>query len=1311
MSEPLLTSAVRAHRTGNLAEAARLYGEILRLEPRQFMALHGLGLLYYQSDRFEQSERLMAEAIRCNPTSSASFFMRGCALQQLNRPAEALICFDHALALRPEDAEAHGNRGLSLMALNRNAEALESLKTSLRLDGSNAALWNNCGCVLVNLGRPAEAISCFDDALARKPDFAQGLINRGSAQASLKHYAAAVADFERALQLDPGFPYAAGNLALYRLHSSDWRHFDEDKAVIQQGVRDGKRVVLPFVHLALSESPAEQLHCASIWTTNEAPARSAPLWRGESYRHDRIRVAYVSADLHSHATAALMAGVFEQHDRKAFEIIAMSFGRDDETAMRARVRSAFDQFIDVRSKSDFEIATLMRRLEIDIAVDLKGYTRENRAGIFAYRPCPVQAAYLGYPGTMGAPYMDYLIGDRIVTPEEHKPFYRERIVWLPDSYQCNTARALTADSRTRSHWGLPEQGFVFCCFNNSFKITPAMFTVWMRLLRAVRGSVLWLLEDNAESRANLRREAEARGIAADRLVFAVRVPLEEHLARHSHADLFLDTQPYGAHTTASDSLWAGVPVLTIAGPTFSARVAASLLHATGLPELVTADLAAYEAAALRLAWEPGSLDTIRAKLASDRERLPLFDTARFTRNLETAYGTMMARSRRGEAPESFAVENSAAFDKPDVASPEAVSANGSAAQQPASTPIPIPDAAAAAFLNGCRLIRENDFAHALDCFGQAISIAPHFAEALTNRGAVLVALNRPGEAIGALDEAVAINPAMAEAWNNRGNALSALSRFEEAVVSFDRALALRPRQIETLVNRGTALVALRRADEALASYDEALQVHSAHGPALHGRANALFELKRFDEAVRAYEAAAAADPSRDVAGILAFARLQCCDWRMREHDRIMLTGPNLSVYGRVVDPFQYLAISSSPEDQKRCAEIWTATKHPPGTAPLWTGEEYRHDRIRIAWLSADFRNHPVAQALSGFWERRDTKRFESIAISWGAPDGSEMRERIMRNFDEFIVVERKTDADVARLLREREIDIAIDLMGFTADCRPGILAARPCPIQASFLGFAGTMAAVYIDYLLADAVAIPDSERRYFSETVLHLPGSFFPVDNSRAVSNPLTRQEAGLPATGFVFACFNNAYKYSPETFDLWMRLLRQIDGSVLWLSAGHPAARHNLQREAELRQVDPGRIIFASYVAEPERHLARLGAADLFLDTLPYNAHATAADSLLAGVPVLTCRGATFAGRVAASLLSAAGLPELIAEDLAQYEELAIRLARDEIALRVLKEKLATARQSQPLFDTTGYATRLETLLASLSPSSAPRSFLSTA
>lgn len=1290
MAEPLLMTAVRAHQAGDVAKAARLYGEILRLEPRHFMALQGLGILHYQAGQWEECERVMGLAIRANPSSTDCFFTRGCALQRMSRPAEALICFDQVIAFNPGHGDAHSNRGVALMAMNRLGEALESFTSALNIDGSNPAVWNNRGCVLVNLGRHSEAVPCFDNAIARQARYSQAFINRGSANAALKRYAAAVADFERAVEIDPEFPYAAGHLAHYRMQACDWGHFAEDKMRIAQGVRSGKRVVLPFIQLALSDSPSDQFRCAAIWTGNDVPPRPNPLWRGEIYRHDRIRLAYVSADFHAHATAALMAGIFERHDRRQFETTAISFGPDDATPMRARVQRAFDRFVDVRSASDIEIASLMRRLEIDIAVDLKGLTKDNRAGIFAHRPAPVQVSYLGYPGTMAAPYIDYLLADRTVVPEQDREFYHENVVYLPGSYQANTARTISEDARTRADFGLPEQGFVFCCFNNGYKITPDVFAVWMRLLRIVRGSTLWLLEDNPDARENLRREAETRGIASGRLVFAPRMAMDEHLARQRHADLFLDTQPYGAHTTASDALWAGLPVLTVEGGAFPARVAASLLRAAGLPELIAPDLAAYEAAALRLAWEPGTLAAIRTKLASTREQMPLFDTETFTRHLESAFRAMAERSRRGQAPESFSVTG-----------------------ERQSTPVamPIPGNAAAAFLEGCRLIGENNFSAALARFEEAIAVAPDFIEALTNRGGVLMALNRPDEAIRSLDLALALNPDMPEAWNNRGNALSVLGRHEEAVKSFDRVLALRPRLIEALINRGTALLTLHLIEDAFASYEAALQIDPHNSAALHGRANALFELKRFEEAASGFEAAMAAGPGSDFAGKLAFTRLQCCDWRMLDQDRTALAGTNLSQHSRTVDPFQYLAISSSPEDQRRCAEVWVAAKHPAKPQPLWTGEEYRHERLRVAWLSADYRQHPVAQALAGVLPRLDKSRIDSVGIGWGIVDDSSTRERVLAGFDSFISADRLTDAELAGLLREREIDIAIDLMGFTAESRPGIFAARPAPVQVSYLGFAGTMGAPYVDYLIADEIAAPESEAAHFTEQILRLTGSYFPIDSSRASGPAPSRAAAGLPDEAFVFACFNNSYKLTPEMFDVWMRLLHQIDGSVLWLSPANPAAMRNLRREAEIREVDPQRVIFANYVPEPEQHLARLGAADLFLDTLPYNAHATAADALLAGLPVITCTGTTFAGRVATSLLHAAGLPELVTHDLAGYEQLALTFARDREVMRGFKQKLAQAPQTQPLFNAAGYAGRLSGLLLSLARSPIPAPLDSTA
>jgi predicted O-linked N-acetylglucosamine transferase (SPINDLY family) len=398
---------------------------------------------------------------------------------------------------------------------------------------------------------------------------------------------------------------------------------------------------------------------ARVWATQKYPAAPVPLWRGDVYRHDKIRVAYLSADYRTHATALLMAGVFEAHDRSRFEITAISFGADDKSPMRARLEASFDRFIDVRSIGDAEVAKKLRDMEIDIAVDLKGYTQEGRPGILAHRPAPIQAQYLGYPGTMAAGYYDYVIADPIVIPEEQRPFFSEQVAYLPDTYQCNDSkRAIAPRAPRRSEMGLPENGFVFCCFNNNHKILPQMFDIWMRLLRQIDNSVLWLLQDNLAVVRNLSREAIARGVAPERLVFARRCMPADHLARQRLADLFLDTLPYNAHTTCSDALWAGLPVLTVQGDCFAGRVAASLLSAHGVPELITHSLEEYEAAALKLARDPAALTAIREKVVRHRDTHALFDTVRFTRNLEAAYLTMWERYQRGERPQTFSVSPS-----------------------------------------------------------------------------------------------------------------------------------------------------------------------------------------------------------------------------------------------------------------------------------------------------------------------------------------------------------------------------------------------------------------------------------------------------------------------------------------------------------------------------------------------------------------------------------------------------------------------------------------------------------------------------
>lgn len=506
------------------------------------------------------------------------------------------------------------------------------------------------------LQRHDDALAEYDRALALRPGYIEACYNRGVVLQDSRRYEDAALAFAQLLELAPACPYAAGKLEYLRLLCCDWTSYHDQLAQLSGDVRAGRRVCDPFSFAALSDAPAAQLVCARTYAADRYPPAVPPLWSGERYDHDKIRVAYLSADFHEHATTHLMAGLFEHHDADRFEITAISFGPDRQDGMRQRLIKAFSRFVDVRGKSDREVALLLREMEIDIAVDLKGYTQGSRPGILAQRPAPVQINYLGMPATMGTSCMDYIIADAWVIPPDHHLHYAEQILYLPDSYQAtDDSRNIDAHTPSRADLSLPEQGFVFCCFNNNYKITPDLFTLWMRLLHQVSGSVLWLLEDNPVATRNLRAQAQLHGIAPERLVFAPRVAAGAHLARHRRADLCLDTLPYNAHTTASDALWAGLPVLTCAGETFAGRVAASLLNAAGLPELITRDLDHYAALALELARNPARLRDIRARLAHNRGTCPLFATDRFRRHLESAYILLWERCRRQETPAAFSV--------------------------------------------------------------------------------------------------------------------------------------------------------------------------------------------------------------------------------------------------------------------------------------------------------------------------------------------------------------------------------------------------------------------------------------------------------------------------------------------------------------------------------------------------------------------------------------------------------------------------------------------------------------------------------
>ncbi len=578
------------------------------------------------------------------------------ALHQAGKLAEAASRYREILKADPKNVDAVQGLARIQFQSGQFGDALTIIDLALGDDPERADLWSNRGASLAAMKRFDEAVVAFDRALRLNPSFAGAQLNRANALLELGQYAKAARDYESVLAANPDALPARGGLLRCKIQICDWKGLDAHWQRALSDIRAERSPVPPIVLTALCRSAEDQLRCARIIARRYFAGRS-PLWRGERYEHARIRLAYVSADFHAHATATLAAGLFEEHDRSRFETCALSFGPNDGSPMRRRLEGAFDRFIHAQGANEEEIAKMLRNMEIDIVVDLKGLTAEARPGIFARRPAPIQVNYLGYPGTMGVPYIDYLLADRIVIPPEERHRYSEAVVYLPDSYQPNDRRRQVSPATpTRRELGLPEAGFVYCCFNNPYKITPEIFTVWMRLLNELEGGVFWLLEDNPEAMDNLRRESTARGVSPERLVFAPRIAPEAHLARQSTADLFLDTLPYNAHTTASDALWAGVPLLTCLGTTFAGRVAASLLQTVGLSELIATSLDDYRMLALKLGREPAMLAALKTKLASNRAASPLFDTKRYARHLEAAYLEMIERQHRGERPQSFGVE-------------------------------------------------------------------------------------------------------------------------------------------------------------------------------------------------------------------------------------------------------------------------------------------------------------------------------------------------------------------------------------------------------------------------------------------------------------------------------------------------------------------------------------------------------------------------------------------------------------------------------------------------------------------------------
>jgi protein O-GlcNAc transferase len=641
---------------GRLDEAVGAYEKAIALRANYPEAHNNLGNALHLLNQSETAILRYNEALQINPGFAEAHWNLGTALRAVGRLEDATRSYEKAIAIRPGFREAYNSLGNTLRALGRLDEAVAAYEKAISVKPDYVEALINHGDSLVALHREEAAIPVYDTALAVRPDDADILARRGDVLARLHRDAEALACFDRALAADKDHDLAFNGLAATAIATCDWQRTAALRREVPAHVAKG-RFFDAFGFLGYSDDAELQLACARRYVRHAVPVGLPQLWTGKTWRNAKIKIAYVSCGFHQHPTAYLIAELIEIHDRSRFEVLGISLGPDDQSEIRARLARGFDQFHDVRTKGDREVAALLNDMQVDIAVDCSGYIVNARPGLFAARPAPIQVNYLAHPGTLGADFYDYILADATVLPFDQQPFYAEKIAHLPDCYQVNDSRRpIAARTPTRADVGLPADGFVFCNFNNSYKITPPVFDVWMRLLDCVAGSVLWLYRDRIAVETNLRREAEARGVDPARLIFARRVPLEDHLARHRLADLFLDTLPYNAHTTASDALWAGLPVLTCCGRSFAGRVAASLLGAVGMPELVTHDLDEYERLALRVACEPAVLEELRERLRRNRLSHALFDTRRYRQHIEAAYIHMWERWQRGENPASFAVE-------------------------------------------------------------------------------------------------------------------------------------------------------------------------------------------------------------------------------------------------------------------------------------------------------------------------------------------------------------------------------------------------------------------------------------------------------------------------------------------------------------------------------------------------------------------------------------------------------------------------------------------------------------------------------
>lgn len=641
-----------------LEPASHAVRKAIALDPSSPVFLNNLGLIMIAMGQAGKAIEAHSSAIDLDPRNPVSYFHRANVLRHEGTVADAIADYEKVLELDPYSVEAMNNLGSMLTREQGFARARQLFDDALAIRPDFVYAWNNLALLLQQTEELEQSEACLRRAIQIAPDYVEALVNLGNLLQKQNQYSQAAEIFQQVLRLNPRQPFMLGNLAYCRTMLCDWQQYKQTWSRIEEQIRRGGLPCSPIIFLNGSDDLALARKLATDYASYTVPALPVPAFAPRAAQKGKLRIGYFSTDFREHPVATLIVGVLEKHDRERFEIIGFALNREDSSAMRQRMKAACDEFFDISGMTDEQAVALAREAALDIAVDLNGYTEGCRPAIFKARICVSQISYLGFPGTTGSPFFDYTVADPTIIPLRMRTHYTESLLYLPDCFQPNDdARELSGQSHTRQTYGLPTEGVVFCCFNKLYKLNPEVFVSWMRILGAVSGSVLWLYTEDEVARSNLRREANKAGIDSERLVFAGRTPsYEDHLARYRLADLFLDTFPYTAHTTASDAMWAGLPVLTRSGQSFASRVGESLLQTLGLPELVTHSIVDYERKAIELAREPGGFDRLKGELEQARQTRSLYDTEQYTRWLEKGLVQIHARSVAGLPPADLLVE-------------------------------------------------------------------------------------------------------------------------------------------------------------------------------------------------------------------------------------------------------------------------------------------------------------------------------------------------------------------------------------------------------------------------------------------------------------------------------------------------------------------------------------------------------------------------------------------------------------------------------------------------------------------------------